>query len=141
MVAPSNVRLPDRVDRALTSYIERTGTRKSTVISVAVDEWLRLKQHPHIRFVEPVPGERRAALVDGPEVWSVAEAWLQHEEGERDVAGVAESTGLRTDQVESALSYWADNRSEIDGLMVRIHAAQEEAFAAWERRRALDALA
>jgi hypothetical protein len=118
----------------------RTGTRKSTVISTAVSEWLRLKSHPQIRFVEPVPGERRAALADGPEVWSIAEAWLQHEESERNVDQVAESTGLRPDQVESALSYWADNRAEIDGLVSRIHAAQEEVFAAWQRRQALDAL-
>jgi uncharacterized membrane protein YidH (DUF202 family) len=42
--------------------------------------------------------------------------------------------------VESALSYWADSRVEIDGLISRIHAAQEETFAAWQRRQALDSL-
>lgn len=140
MVAPSNVRLPQHVDDALGAYIRRAGTRKSTVIATAVSEWLRLKNHPQIRFVEPAPGERRAALTDGPEVWSVAEAWLQHTGSDRDVTTVAASTGLRADQVESALSYWADNRSEIDQLVARIHAAQEEAFAAWQRRQALDTL-
>jgi hypothetical protein len=128
------------VDDALAGYVQRTGIRKSTVISTAVSEWLRLKAHPQIRFVEPVPGDRRAALADGPEVWSVAEAWLQHGEAQRNVGQVAASTGLRPDQVESALSYWADNRAEIDQLIGRIHVAQEDGFAAWQRRSALDKL-
>ena len=77
--------------------------------------------------------------MDGPQVWTVAEAWLQHGEG-RTVEQVATSTGLRVDQVEAALAYWADNRDEIDTLVTRVHAAQEAAFAAWQRRRDLDAL-
>ena len=137
MVAPTNVRLPEQVDTDLETYTSRTGVTKSFVISTSVSEWLRLQGHPRIRFVEPVPGERRAALVDGPQVWTIAEAWAQHGQ-ERTVAAVAASTGLRPDQVESALVYWADNRDEIDSLVARVHAAQEEAFAAWQRRRELD---
>jgi len=113
---------------------------KSSVISLAVDEWLRLQVHPDIRFVTPVPGVRRAALVDGPEVWSVAEAWLQYPEAERCVQSVAQAIGLRPDQVESALSYWADNRSEIDDLIAQIQQAQADGCAAWERRQELNQL-
>jgi hypothetical protein len=129
------------VDEALAEYVRNTGERKSTVISEAVSEWLRLRNHPQIRFVEPVAGERRAALVDGPQVWSVAEAWLQNAGPHRSVAWVAELTALRPDQIEAALNYWADNRDEIDGLISRIHAAQEAGYAAWQRRRSLDSLA
>jgi hypothetical protein len=142
MVAPTNVRFPERVDDGLEAYTTRTGATKSSVISTAVSEWLRLQAHPRIRFVEPAPGERRAALVDGPQVWSVAEAWAQHgaddDDAQRTVDGVAQSIGLRADQVEAALAYWADNRGEIDSLIARIHAAQADAFAAWRRRRELD---
>jgi len=113
---------------------------KSSVISLAVDEWLRLQAHPDIRFVTPVPGVRRAALVDGPEVWSVAEAWLQYPEAQRDVKSVAQTIGLRPDQVEAALSYWADNRSEIDDLIAQIQQAQADGYAAWQRRQELDQL-
>jgi hypothetical protein len=137
MVSPRHVRFPEQVDGALESYVKRTGATRSSVISLAVSEWLRLRNHPRIRFVEPVPGERRAALTDGPEVWSVIEAWLQHESSERSVALVAESTGLRLDQVETALAYWADNRREIDSLIDRLQAAQAEEFASWQRRRAV----
>lgn len=139
MVSPTNVRLPEVVDKGLAAYVNRTGATKSSVISAAVSEWIRLQGHPQIRFVEPIPGDRRAALADGPEVWSVAEAWLQHGE-DRTVTQVAESTGLRLDQVEAALAYWADNRDEIDRIMNRIHVAQGEAFAAWQRRHDLETL-
>jgi len=121
--------------------VRRTGAHKSTIIAEAVVEWLRLQDHPAIRFVTPVAGVRRAAISDGPEVWSVAEAWLQFEESERNVPAVASAIGLRPDQVEAALSYWADNRDEIDNLVDQIHRAQEDGHAAWLRRQALDALA
>jgi hypothetical protein len=133
--------LPEKVDEALSAYLRRTGARQSTVIGTAVSEWLRLVNHPRIRFVEPVRGERRAALVDGPEVWSVAESWQQHAPEERTVAGVAGTLGLRPDQVGAALAYWADNREEIDTLIDRIHLAQDEEYAAWQRRQALQAMA
>jgi hypothetical protein len=42
--------------------------------------------------------------------------------------------------VETALAYWAEYRDEIDDLIDRHHTSQDEALAAWERRRALDAV-
>jgi len=42
--------------------------------------------------------------------------------------------------VEAALSYWADNRAEIDDLIAQIQQAQDEGFEAWQRRQALDLL-
>jgi len=116
------------------------GRPKSAVVTQAVDEWLRLQNHPEIRFISPVLGVRRAALVDGPEVWSVAEAWLQCPEDGRSAEVVAQAVGLRADQVEAALSYWADNRDEIDDLVAQIQQAQADDHAAWLRRRELDTL-
>lgn len=68
----------------------------------------------------------------------MAESWLQHEADGRSVAAVADALGLAPVDVEAALSYWAEFRDEIDELVRRQHAAQDEALAAWERRRALD---
>jgi hypothetical protein len=110
------------------------------VISEAVSEWLRVRKHSRIRFVEPVPGERRAALTDGPEIWSIAQAWLQNAGPDRSVETVAGVIGLRPDQIAAALDYWADNRDEIDGLLSRVQATQEAEYAAWQRRRALDSI-
>jgi hypothetical protein len=139
MVAPTSVRFPETVDKGLADYARQTGTKKSTVVVSAVSEWLRMQSHPGVVFVATVGGERRAALSAGPQVWTVAEAWLQHERDERTPAVVAEAIGLTAADVENALAYWADYQEEIDELISRHHVSQDEALAAWERRRTLDA--
>jgi hypothetical protein len=101
----------------------------------AVREWLRMQAHPGVVFVATVTGERRAALSAGPQVWTVAEARLQHDKEERTAAVVAEALGLSVADVENALAYWADFPDEIDDLITRHGASQDEALAAWERRR------
>ena len=99
-----------------------------------------MQAHPGVIFVATVAGERRAALSAGPQVWTVAEAWLQHDKDERTAALVADALGLSDVDVETALAYWADYKDEIDDLVSRHHASQDEALAAWERRQALDAI-
>lgn len=140
MVAPTNVRFPDAVDKGLADYARQAGAKKSTVVVSAVREWLRMQAHPGVVFVATASGERRAALSAGPQVWTVAEAWLQHDKDERTAAVVADALGLSAVDVENALAYWADYQDEIDDLISRNHASQDEALAAWERRRALDAI-
>lgn len=138
MVAPTNVRFPGEVDRGLSDYAKRTGAKKSTVVVGAVREWLRMQAYPGIVFVSAAAGERRAALSSGPQVWTVAEAWLQHDRAERTSAIVADALGMTVVDVEAALGYWAGNQDEINDLISRHHASQDEALAAWERRRSLD---
>lgn len=140
MVAPTNVRFPDAIDQRLADYARQTGAKKSTVVVSAVREWLRMQAHPGVVFVATVTGERRAALSAGPQVWTVAEAWLQHDKADRTAAVVADTVGLSAADVEIALAYWADYQDEIDDLISRHHASQDEALAAWERRQALDAV-
>jgi hypothetical protein len=110
------------------------------VVVNAVREWLRMQAHPGVLFVTATAGERRAALSAGPQVWTVAEAWLQHDKKDRTPAVVADAVGLTAVDVEIALNYWAEYRDEIDGLIKRHHASQDEAMSSWERRRELDAI-
>ena len=140
MVAPTNVRFPETIDQGLADYARSVGAKKSTVVVNAVREWLRMQAHPGVVFVTTVGGERRAALTAGPQVWTVAEAWLQHDRDDRTAAVLASALGLTPADVENALAYWADYRDEIDDLIKRHHASQDEALAAWERRRMLDAV-
>ena len=137
MSTPTNVRFPDAVDQALRDFVEIDGRAKSAIVVQALSEWLRLQGHPHVRFVSTSTGERRAALSGGPEVWTVVESWLAHHPDERTVDAVADATGLSPILVNAALAYWADNQSEIDDLIRRVHAAQDQAYAAWARRLAL----
>ncbi|WP_035281570.1 hypothetical protein [Brevibacterium album] len=135
MATPTNVRFAESIEEALARHIRRTGHTKSAVISTAVYEWLAMQEHVSIRFRTAETGERRAALADGPEVWAVAQSWLDHED--RTSANVAATLELSQEAVEAALGYWADHRSEIDGILERHRAAQDEALAAWERRQSL----
>lgn len=128
------------VDEQLTEAAARARVPKSSLAVRAVDEWLRMQAHPGVVFRAELTGERRAALAEGPQVWTVAEAWLQHSPTDRSVEGVAEALGLSARQVDLALDYWAEHRSEIDSVISAHHAAQDEALAAWERRAALDRL-
>ena len=140
MASPTNVRFPEPIDKRLADYARSIGAKKSTVVVEALQEWLRMQAHPGILFVKTVAGERRAALAAGPQVWTVAEAWQQHSSRQRSPAKVAAALGLAVRDVETALAYWAEYRDEIDDLIDRHHASQDEALAAWERRRALDAV-
>src|ERR1700728_3848714 len=112
MVAPTNVRFPESVDKGLADYARQAGAKKSTVVVSAVREWLRMQAHPGVVFVVRVGAgggcDRPAALVAGPAGWTVAEAWLQHDREERSAAVVAEALGLTAADVEKALAYWAD---------------------------------
>jgi len=134
------VRFPEAVDERLADYARQAGAKKSTVVVSAVREWLRMQAHPGVIFVAAITGERRAALSTGPQVWMVAEAWLQHDKDDRTTAVVADALGLSAVDVETALAYWADYQDEIDDLISRHHASQDDALAAWERRQALDAI-
>lgn len=138
MSSPTNVRFPDDLNRALTAFADAMGRTKSSVVVQAAREWLDMHKHPGIVFVTTNTGESRAALAGGPQVWMVAESWLQHPPELRDPAEIAGVLGLSVPEVEVALGYWADKRTEIDEVIARHRASQDEALAAWERRRELD---
>lgn len=140
MVAPTNVRFPGDVDRDLAAYARRTDAKKSTIVVGAMREWLRMQAHPGIIFVATINGERRAALANGVPVWTIAQSWQQHERADRNPEVVADALGLSVPEIETALRYWADYRDEIDELVTRHEASQDEALASWERRRELDEL-
>jgi hypothetical protein len=94
---------------------------------------LLMYAHPGIVFVVTVTGERRATLSAGPQVWTVVEAWLKHDKEEQTAAVVADALGLTAADVETALAYWADCQDEIDELISRHRASQDEALAAWQQ--------
>ena len=119
--------------------METSGWARSSLINTALDEWLRLQTHPGIRFVTTPTGSRVAALVGGPEVWTVAESWNQHSPTQRTSQNLVAATGLTPQEVECPLSYYADFPEEIDAQIRAVHKAQEQARLAWERRQAINA--
>ncbi|MDR2566678.1 MAG: hypothetical protein LBC97_11630 [Bifidobacteriaceae bacterium] len=137
MSLPVSVRLGDEAGELANAYMAATGWSRSTLVNTALVEWLRLQAHPGIRFVPTPYGGRLAALVGGPEVWTVAESWMAHEPADRSIENVVAATGLARSEVECALKYWADFRHEVDDDIARVHAAQRQAREAWERQQSL----
>ena len=130
-----SVRLPEVVSQSLDAYASSRSVNRSTVVARALDEWIRLQNHPGIRFVTLVNGERVAALERGPEVWTVAEAWVSADPASRSVDETAYVTGLTVAEVDTALRYYAAFKEEIDAELEALWKAQEEEAAAWERLR------
>jgi len=134
-----SVRLPEVVSQSLDDYASSRSINRSTVVSRALDEWIRLQNHPGIRFVTLVNGERVAALERGPEVWTVAEAWVTADPSNRTVEETAHITGLTVAEVDTALRYYAAFQAEIDAELERLWQAQKDEEAAWERLRSASA--
>ena len=104
MASPTNVRFSEPVRESLARFAHRSGQTRSSVVNTAVSEWLAMQDHPRVQFVTIETGERRAALVDGPQVWTVAEAWLEHAPADRDTATLAGALGLSPVATEAAQS-------------------------------------
>ena len=136
-VRPISVRFSDELYRRLKRRAEQAGQPLSTLAQQAIDEWLRMAEHPGVVFRDGPTG-RRAALAAGPDVWEVA-AVLGQQKGtpEKRLAATATHVGLPIRQVEIAADYWAAHRSEIDERVTANIEAAERELAAWEHRRAL----
>ena len=130
-----SVRLPEVVSQSLDAYTGKRSLNRSVVVAQALNEWMRLQDHPGIRFITSLTGDRVAALERGPEVWTVAEAWVMIDPARRSVDEVAYVTGLTVTEVETALRYYADFQDEIDAELVQVWQAQKEEQAVWERLR------
>lgn len=134
---PISIRFSDELHRRLKQRAEQVGEPLSSLAQLAVDEWLRMVEHPGVVFRDGPTG-RRAALAAGPDVWEVA-AVLAQQKGSPDkrLAATATHLGLPVRQVEIAADYWAAHRAEIDARVAANIEAAERELAAWEGRQAL----
>ena len=130
-----SVRLPETVSESLDDYASGRSLSRSAVVTRALDEWIRLQSHPGVRFITLPNGDRVAALERGPEVWTVAEAWITLDPEERSVDEMVHVTGLTATEIEIALRYYAAYQQEIDSQVAQIWQEQREAQAAWDRLR------
>lgn len=79
-----------------------------------IEEWVRLQDHPGIRFVDG-PAGRRAALVGGPDVWEIIDTARAHE---FDATAIREAyPWLSAGLLEIARSYYDSFPEEIDALI------------------------
>lgn len=96
---------------------------ESDVYRRVIDEWLRMQEHPGIRFVDGPTG-RRAALVNGPDVWEVIDLTRRFE---GDTQRLSEAfPSLDVARVETASRYYDAHPEEIDARIEQNVRAAED---------------
>lgn len=104
--------MPDEVARRVAERATPWGLASdSQVYRRVIEEWLRLQDHPGIRFVDG-PAGRRAALVGGADVWEVIAAARAFDRKERAIAEAY--PWLTTERLGAARRYYEEFPDEID---------------------------
>ena len=88
----------------------------SEVYRQIIEEWTRIQEHPGIRFVDG-PAGRRAALVNGPDVW--------------EAIGIAKAFDFDRDRIAEAYAWLVGDR--LDAAVLYYEAFGQEIEAALER--------
>ena len=136
MPHPLSVRFRDPdVLRRLKAEAHDHGGSSSALAEQLIDEGLRMRRHPLVTFRDGATG-RRAAIVGGPDVWEVIGTMVGGDvpvTERRDRA--ADSLGLRPQQVDAALAYYAEFTDEIDDRIADNMAAADEDEALWRRQQ------
>jgi len=84
------------------------------------------------------PTGRRAGLIGGPDIWEVVAGMLGGDVApDERIDRTIELYGLRSQQVEAALGYYAEFSDEIDVQIATNADAAEEGERLWQRRRDL----
>jgi hypothetical protein len=124
-----SVRVSVEVREQLHREAARTGELPATLAERLIDEGLRQRSHPLVRFVDG-PAGRRARLTPGPDVWELI-SFLERSEavGDEKISHAAEWFGLPVAQVEAAVAYYAAYPAEIDDRIRLNLQAQAEAEA------------
>jgi hypothetical protein len=125
------------VHRRLRDAAARRGTSASALAEQLIDEGLRAAAHPLITFRDGPTG-RRAALINGPDVWEVVAALVRSDTppARREVR-VADLLGLSPTQVSAAMDYYAEFTVEIDDRIGLNRAEADRQLALWEQKRRL----
>ena len=90
-----------------------------------------MADHPGIVFRDGPAGRRAGLAGHGLDVWEIVET-VQDADG--DVASAAAYLAIPLCLVTTALDYYADHRSEIDGWIESNTAMAEELEREWKRR-------
>jgi hypothetical protein len=125
------------VHRRLRDAAARRGTSASALAERLIDEGLRAEAHPLITFRDGPTG-RRAALINGPDVWEVVAALVGSDAPPaRREARVADLLGLSPAQVSATMDYYAEFTAEIDQRIGLNRQEADRQLALWEQKQRL----
>jgi hypothetical protein len=138
MTHPMSVRFHDeRVAVQLKAEATVRNASTSALAEELIDEGLRIRRHPLVGFRDGSAG-RRAHLGGGPDVWEVIGGLVGGDVPVDDrIPRAVEVFGLRREQVEAALAYYAEFTEEVDAQIDANRRAADEAEAAWRRQQDL----
>jgi hypothetical protein len=138
MAHPVSVRFQDsRVAERLRSEATTRRASTSALAEELIDEGLRTRRHPLVQFRDG-PAGRRASIGGGPDIWEVIEGLLGGDvPPDQRISRAVEVFGLRREQIEAALAYYAEFTEEIDVQIEANRQAAEEAEALWRRQQVL----
>lgn len=130
-----------RVSAGMRSRLQQAaaadGEPAASLAERLIEEGLRMRAHPLIRFVDGPTG-RRARLLARPDVWELVSFVRRSEAaGEDRVAHAAEWFGIPATHVEAGLAYAGAFPAEIDERIRANEEAQAEAEAMAAARRQL----
>lgn len=109
-------RVPHRVREALEAAARERRTNPLSLARTLLDEGLRRETHPNVVFREGAAGRRASIEGRRLDVWQVMETvWAS----DGDIGEAAAYLGLRPDQVQAAVAYYADFSDEIDEWIER----------------------
>jgi len=97
-----------------------------------IEEGLREDEHPVVHFREGAAGRRPALLGSRLDVADVIATIRQNDNS---VAEAAEYLQIPVDQVEAALRYYADFKTEVDAWLAHVEAIAERERDRWRRRQ------
>jgi hypothetical protein len=138
MSHPMSVRFRDaRIIDRLKAEAAVHDRSSSALAEELIDEGLRVRRHPLVVFRDGASG-RRAGLAGGPDIGEVVPSMIGGDvpSGDR-LRRVVDVFGLRPEQVNAALAYYAEYTEEIDAEIAANMAAAEEAEALWRRQQDL----
>jgi uncharacterized protein (DUF433 family) len=128
-----NTRVPHRVRETLESVAKDRGVNPLSFARTLIDEGLRRERHPGIVFRDGPAGRRAAIEGRRLDVWQVMETvWAS--EGE--IAAAADYLGLRPDQVQAAVGYYADFTQEVESWVQRNREEADRLQERWRKEQA-----
>ncbi len=132
---PYSLRLGAATIRRLAEEAGRLRVPPRTLAQELVEEGLRMRRHPTIRFVDRAAG-RRASVAHRPRL-SVGNV-VETVRASRDLDEAADYLGLPRRDLDQVLDYYAEFRAEVDAEIERLQEiADREERAYRERQRVL----
>ncbi|MBI2324778.1 MAG: DUF433 domain-containing protein [Chloroflexi bacterium] len=130
---PYSLRLDPATVRRLNEEAGRRAVAPRTLAQDLVEEGLRMRRHPIIRFVDRASGRRACLIGRRLTVTDVVE-WVR---GSSDLDAVSLHLDLSRAEIDQVLAYYTEFKDEVDAEVERLHDDAEREHRLWRERQQL----